>query len=66
MLPAKRERCRTDVGCSLLYAFQQIGYIFRMVEFRSQCEDVLAFSGAEVVPFFKLGVYFERCVRFFP
>lgn len=66
MLPAKRERCRADVRRSLLYAFQQIGYIFRTVEFRCQCNDITAFADAEVVPFFKLGVYLERCVRFFP
>ena len=66
MLPVKRERCRTDVGCPLLYTFQKIGYIFRTVEFRCQCEDVSAFADTEVVPFFKLGVYLERCVRFFP
>ena len=43
-----------------------IGYIFRIVKFRCQCEDVSAFADAEVIPFFKLSVYLERCVRFFP
>ena len=66
MLSAKRERCRADVCCLLLYAFQQIGYIFRIVKFRCQCEDVSAFADAEVIPFFKLGVYLERGFRFLP
>ena len=49
-------------GCMVfsIYALQQAGYIFRMVEFRCQCDDVTALAKSKIVPFVEFCAYLER------
>lgn len=60
LLLAKRKGCRANVGCSLRYPFQQIGYILAVVEFGCQCDDVTALAGTEVIPLVEFGIYLNE------